>query len=102
MLAPDFVNHNLLPGQKPDLGGYLQSFTQFHAAFSDTRYVIEKQVAEGDEVMTIFTVRSTHDRGEWQGLVPVGQKFQALLFLVYRIVAGKIAEERSQGSGLLG
>src|SRR5829696_7295839 len=100
MLAPKFVNHNLLPGQEPDLEGYLQSFTQYHAAFSDNRYVIEKQMAEGDEVMTIFTVSSTHDRGEWQGLVPVGQKFQALLFLVHRVVGGRITEEWSQGSGL--
>src|ERR687898_1175998 len=100
MLAPDFVNHNLLPGQAPDLGGYLRSFTEYHAAFSDTRYVIEKQVAEGDEVMTIFTASSTHDRGEWQGLVPAGKEFNALLILVHRIVGGKIAEEWSQGSGL--
>ena len=100
MLAPDFVNHNLLPGQAPGLEGYLRSFTEYHAAFSDTRYVIEKQVAEGDEVMTIFTASSTHDRGEWQGLVPAGKEFNALLILVHRIVEGKIAEEWSQGSGL--
>src|SRR5918993_118023 len=100
MLAPDFVNHNLLPGRAPDLGGYLRSFTEYHAAFSDTRYVIEKQVAEGDEVMTIFTASSTHDRGEWQGLVPASKEFNALLILVHRIVEGKIAEEWSQGSGL--
>src|ERR687898_364774 len=100
MLAPDFVNHNLLPGQEPDLQGYLRSFTQYHAAFSHTRYVIEKQMAEGDEVMTIFTASSTHDRGEWMGLAPAGKEFKALLILVHRIVAGKIAEEWSQGSGL--
>jgi serine phosphatase RsbU (regulator of sigma subunit)/predicted ester cyclase len=100
MLAPDFVNHNLLPGQAPDLGGYLRSFTEYHAAFSGTHYDIEKQVAEGDEVMTIFTASSTHDRGEWQGLVPAGKEFNALLILVHRIVEGMIAEEWSQGSGL--
>jgi serine phosphatase RsbU (regulator of sigma subunit)/predicted ester cyclase len=100
MLAPDFVNHNLLPGQESDLQGYLRSFTQYHAAFSHTRYVIEKQMAEGDEVMTIFTASSTHDRGEWMGLAPAGKEFKALLILVHRIVAGKIAEEWSQGSGL--
>jgi serine phosphatase RsbU (regulator of sigma subunit)/predicted ester cyclase len=100
MLAPDFVNHNLLPGQAPDLEGYLRTFARYHAAFSDNRYVIEKQVAEGEEVMTIFTVSSTHDRGEWEGLVPAGQEFEALLILVHRVVAGKIAEEWSQGSGL--
>ena len=100
MLAPDFVNHNLLPGQAPGLEGYLRSFTQYHAAFSGTHYDIEKQVAEGDEVMTIFTASSTHDRGEWQGLVPAGKEFNALLILVHRIVEGMIAEEWSQGSGL--
>jgi serine phosphatase RsbU (regulator of sigma subunit)/predicted ester cyclase len=100
MLAPEFVNHNLFPGQAPDLEGYLRSFTEYHAAFSGTRYVIEKQVAEGDEVMSIFTVSSTHDRGEWMGLLPAGKEFKALLILVHRIVEGKIAEEWSQGSGL--
>ena len=100
MLAPNFLNHNLLPGQEPDLEGYLRSFTQYHAAFSDTHYVIEKQVAEGDEVMTIFTASSIHDRGEWLGLVPAGKEFKALLILVHRIVGDKIAEEWSQGSGL--
>jgi serine phosphatase RsbU (regulator of sigma subunit)/predicted ester cyclase len=100
MLAPDFVNHNLLPGQAPGLEGYLRSFTEYHAAFSGTHYDIEKQVAEGDEVMTIFTASSTHDRGEWQGLVPAGKEFNALLILVHRIVEGMIAEEWSQGSGL--
>jgi serine phosphatase RsbU (regulator of sigma subunit)/predicted ester cyclase len=100
MMASDFVNHNLLPGQEPDLEGYLRSFTQYHAAFSDTRYVIEKQVAEGDEVMTIFTVSSTHDRREYMGIAPTSKEFQALLILIHRIVAGKIAEEWSQGRGL--
>ena len=100
MLAPDFVDHNLIPGQEPGRDGYLRSFTEYHAAYSDTRYVIEKQVAEGDEVVTTFAVSSTHDRGEWMGLVPTGKEFKALLVLIHRIVGGKIAEEWSQGSGL--
>src|ERR687886_3095303 len=56
MLAPDFANHNLIPGQQPGREGYLRSFTEYHAAYSHTRYVIEKQVAEGDEVVTTFAV----------------------------------------------
>jgi serine phosphatase RsbU (regulator of sigma subunit)/predicted ester cyclase len=100
MLAPDFVDHNLIPGQQPGREGYLRSFTEFHAAYSHTRYDIEKQLAEGDEVVTTFAVSSTHDRGEWMGLVPTGKEFKALHMLIHRIVAGKIAEEWSQGSGL--
>jgi predicted ester cyclase len=99
-LAPDFVNHNPLPGQSPDREGYLRSFTEYHAAFADTRYVIEKQLAEGDEVMTSFSASASHDRGEWMDLIPSGKGFEAQLFLVHRIVGGKITDEWSQGSGL--
>jgi predicted ester cyclase len=77
MLAPDFVDHNLIPGQLPGREGYLQAFTAYHAAYSHTRYVIDKQLAEGDEVVTSFAVSSTHDRGEWMGLVPTGKEFEA-------------------------
>src|SRR5215204_1068995 len=100
MLAPDFVDHNLIPGQRPGREGYLRSFTEYHAAYSHTRYDIEKQLAEGGEVVTTFAVSAAHDRGEWMGLVPTGKEFNALLVLIHRIVGGKIAEEWSQGSGL--
>jgi serine phosphatase RsbU (regulator of sigma subunit)/predicted ester cyclase len=100
MLAPDFVNHNLLPGQKPGREDYLRATAEYHAAFANNRYVIEKQVAERDEVMTSFAASATHDRGEWMGFVPTGKEFKAQLILVHRVVGGKIAEEWSQGSGL--
>jgi serine phosphatase RsbU (regulator of sigma subunit)/predicted ester cyclase len=100
MLAPDFVDHNLMPGQQPGREGYLRALTEYHAAYSESRYVIEKQLAEGDEVVTTFAASATHDRGEWMGLVPTGNEFKALLVLIHRIVGGKIAEEWSQGSGL--
>src|ERR671917_1685748 len=100
MLAPDFVDHNLIPGQQPAREGYLRGLTEFHGAYSHTRYVIEKQLAEGEEVVTTFAVSSTHDRGEWMGLVPTGKEFKALHILIHRIVGDKIAEEWSQGSGL--
>src|SRR5215204_1477901 len=100
MLAPHCVNHNLIPGQRPGREGYLQSFTEFHAAYSNTRYVIEKQLAEGDEVVTTFAASATHDRGEWMGLVPTGKEFKALHILIHRIVGGKITDEWNPGSNL--
>jgi len=100
MLAPDFVDHNLIPGQQPGREGYLGAFTEYQAAYSHTRYVIEKQVAEGNEVVTSFSASATHDRGEYMGLAPTGSEFNALLILIHRIVGGKITDEWSQGSGL--
>jgi serine phosphatase RsbU (regulator of sigma subunit) len=100
MLASDFVDHNLIPGEQPGREGYLRSTAEYHAAYSNTRYVIEKQLAEGEEVVTTFAASAIHDRGEWMGLVPTGKQFEALLVLIHRIVGGKIAEEWSHGSGL--
>ena len=100
MLAPDLVNHNLPPGYQPDREDYLRGNADYHAAFSNSRYDIEKQIAEGDEVVTSFTARATHDRGEIMGIAPTGKEFEAQLILIHRIKGGKIAEEWSQGSGL--
>src|SRR5215203_3077243 len=100
MLAPDFVDHNLIPGQRPGREGYLRALTEFHGAYSHTRYVIEKQLAEGEEVVTTFAVSSTHDRGEWMGLVSTGKEFKALHILIHRIVGDKITDEWNPGSNL--
>src|SRR5215212_7431437 len=100
MLAPDFVDHNPIPGEGPGREGYLRSTAEYHAAYSNTRYVIEKQLAEGEEVVTTFAASATHDRGEWMGLLPTGKQFEAQLVLIHRIVDGKITDEWSQGSGL--
>jgi serine phosphatase RsbU (regulator of sigma subunit)/predicted ester cyclase len=103
MLAPDFVDHNLLPGEelvRKTRKGYLQSTAEYHGAFSGSRYVIVKQLAEGQEMVTSFSVSATHDRGEYMGIAPNGREFEALLILIHRIVGGKIAEEWSEGSGL--
>src|ERR671915_30436 len=100
MLAPHFVDHNLMPGQQPGREGYLRALTEYHAAYSHTRYVIDKQLAEGEEVVTTFAASAIHDRGEWMGLVPTGKEFKALLILIHRIVGGKITDEWTQGSGL--
>ena len=68
MLAPDFVDHNTdtRPTARPrGLFGGIQPVSQ--AAYSHTRYVIEKQIGEGDEVVTSFSASATHDRGEVYG-----------------------------------
>jgi serine phosphatase RsbU (regulator of sigma subunit)/predicted ester cyclase len=100
MLAPDFVDRNLIRGQRPGREVYLRALTAFHAAYSHTRYDIEKQLAEADEVVTTFAVSSTHNRGEWMGLVPTGKEFKALQTLIHRVVGDKITEEWSPGSNL--
>ena len=95
MLAPDFVNHSLLPGQVPGREGYIQSAAEQYAAFSDTRYIVEYQTTDGDMVISRLTMRATHDRGTLFGVAPTGKEWATPLIVINRISGGKIAEEWS-------
>jgi serine phosphatase RsbU (regulator of sigma subunit)/predicted ester cyclase len=100
MMAPDFVARSLLPGQEPDRNSYLQATAEYHAAFSGIRYIIEKQLAEGDEVVTSFSARLTHDR-EYEGFAPTGREHVLTGIFIHRIDRGRIVEESAEGTGLL-
>src|SRR3712207_763428 len=71
MLAPEFVSYaKRLPGQQPGREGLKQAIAELLATGSNTRFLIEQQLAEGDLVMTRFTIHVTHDRGELMGVAP--------------------------------
>src|SRR5215217_2963989 len=99
MMAPDFVDHSLLPGQSPDREGYIQGVAEDQAAFSDIRIVIEDQAADGDKVISRFTIRGTHDRKDFMGAVPTGRKWEMTGIAIHRISGGKIVEEWSESGG---
>src|SRR5215211_1554765 len=102
ILAEDFVDRSLLPSEDPDREGYKRSVAEDHAAFSELRYIIEDQVATDDKVVSRLTIRRVHDRGEFVGIAPTGEEYEATGIVIHRIVGGKIAEEWSEGSGILG
>jgi serine phosphatase RsbU (regulator of sigma subunit)/ketosteroid isomerase-like protein len=94
MMAPDFVCHvTRLPGQQPDREGEKWVTAQFAAAFSNRRVLVEEQVAEGDTVVTRYTVRAIHDRRELMGVAPTGREVAYESMAMHRISGGKIAED---------
>jgi serine phosphatase RsbU (regulator of sigma subunit) len=94
MLAPDFVVHEWSQDQDPDhRERYLIALAEERAAFSDIRYIIEDQIAEGDKVMTRWTGRGRHDRGEYAGLAPTGRDEEAKIIDLHRVEGDKIADE---------
>ncbi len=101
IMTPDFVDRSLLPSEEPDREGYKRSVAEDHAAFSNLRYIIEDQVARDDKVVSRITIRRVHDRGEFVGIAPTGEEYEATGIVIHRIVGGKIAEEWSEGSGIL-
>jgi ketosteroid isomerase-like protein len=100
MLAPDFVSHAPhLSGPTPDREGPMLATTQFSAALSDVRFVIEDRIAAGDKVVSRFIMRATHDRGELIGVAPSGRELVSTTNFIHRISGGKIAEEWGVGTG---
>ncbi len=100
VLSPHFVDHDRLPGQAPDREGYKRTIAEYHAAFSNVRFLVEDQVAEGDKVVTRFIVRATHDLGELMGVAPTGREVTYKAMAIHRIVGGKIVEEWAEGSNI--
>ena len=97
LLAPDFVDRSLLPGQGPSREEYKRSITEFRAAFSFADLTIEAQIAEGDMVVTKFSTRCIH-RGEFLGVPPSGDEATYSSIRIHRIVGGKVTDEWSEGN----
>jgi serine phosphatase RsbU (regulator of sigma subunit)/ketosteroid isomerase-like protein len=100
LLAPDYVDHSLFPGQEPGREGFLQSVAEDEAIFSNIRINIEDQAADGDKVISRLTVNRIHDRGEFIGVAPTGMEFKTTAIVIHRIVGDKIIEEWSESTGV--
>jgi len=96
LLAPDFVDHSLMSGQEPGREGRKRFSAEIIAPFSNMSLTIEDQIAVGDKVVTRYTVRATHDRGEIWSVPPTGRRHTFTGISIHRTVGCKIAEEWSE------
>ena len=99
LLAPDFVDHDALPGQTPDLEGHRQVLAAFREAFPDLDVTTEDVVAEGEKVVSRWTARGTH-RGALMGIAPTGNEVTIEGIDVLRVAGGRIQERWSRTNDL--
>jgi serine phosphatase RsbU (regulator of sigma subunit) len=65
---------------------------EFHSAFSDFHINIEEQIAEGDKVVSRYTMRGTH-QGDFRGLAPTGKEVELKAITIFRFSEeGKVVE----------
>ena len=65
---------------------------EFRRAFPDFRSTVEDQIAEGDKVVTRWTMRGTH-RGEFRGIAPTGGRITVRGMGIFRFSdEGKVVE----------
>src|SRR5215211_8926932 len=98
MLAPDFVDHSVLPGQGTTREDYLQDVAEEQAASSDAQLSIEDQMAEDDRVITRLVIHGSHDQEMFTGVPPTGVELKFTGIIINRVVGGKIVEEWSEGT----
>ena len=90
--APDLVWHE--PDQ--DIRGYDQAkqfVSTFFTAFPDLNATVEDVIAEGDKVVTRWTIRGTH-QGEIEEFgPPTGKQVELRGIIIHRFEDGNIVEE---------
>jgi steroid delta-isomerase-like uncharacterized protein len=90
--APDFVWHE--PDQ--EIRGYEQGkqfASGFFAAFPDLRITVDDVIAEGDQVVSRYTIQGTH-QGETEDFgPPTGRQMVLEGITVHRFEGDKIVEE---------
>jgi steroid delta-isomerase-like uncharacterized protein len=90
--APSLVWHE--PDQ--DVRGYEQAkqFTStFFAAFPDLNISVEDVIAEGDQAVSRYTIRGTHQGETEEFGPPTGRQMELQGITIHRIEGGKIVEE---------
>lgn len=93
VVAADAVDHDPQRPFPDDRGAEAARKTaeMFLAAFPDTAYTIEQQVAEGDLVVTRWSARGTHE-GELMGIPPTQKSVEVSGIAIDRFSDGKIVE----------
>ena len=70
-----------------------QYYSTYLSAFPDISFTVEDVIAEGDKVVTRWTVRGTH-QGEVEDFgPPTGRQIEQEGITIHRIEDGKIVEE---------
>jgi len=94
LLAPDFIGHDVFPGQENNIEGYKRGVAEQHASSSDVHFSIEEMIAEGDKVVSRVVGSGSVDQRELEGVAPTGVRITIENITINRVVEGKIVEER--------
>ena len=91
LYAPDVVWHapHAAEGHGP---AFMQRLVaRVRAAFADFQLTCEELIAEGDQVVSRYTITGTH-RGTWEGIAPTGKEVALKGVSIARLRDGKCVE----------
>ena len=88
LLDPSYQVNRL--GLPAGVAGFRAMDAATREAFPDAQWTIEDMIAEGDQVMTHWTLRGTH-LGVWRGVPTTGRPVVLRGITVHRLANGRIA-----------
>ena len=89
LLAPEFVDHDPIPGQGPGIAGLKEAFAFYYNAFSDFGLVVNDMVVSEHKVAVRFELSGTFD-GVFMGAPGNGKRFAVAAHgLIYLNDAGQ-------------
>lgn len=112
LLVKEYIKKVINTGDNSDIGRYLApDYTEVHSfnretigieeakkrlhgirnTYPDFHVEIERQIAEGDWVVTACIFTGTH-LGHWMGLKPTGKKLRYTGVIVDQVINGRIRE----------
>lgn len=91
LCAPDFVDHDPLPGTSADLAGIKEFVAQIRAAFPDLQVTVDDLIGEGDRLAVRSTMRGTHE-GDFMGIPASGKKVEVSNYDFVRFENDQAAE----------
>ena len=93
IVAEDFLEHIPFPGQGPGREGLRDIIVVFITAFPDLHWNIEEQIAEGEKVVTRFTMTGTH-QGDFMGIPATGRSINVWGIVIDVVRNGLFSESR--------
>ena len=97
LASPDItVSFPVLPRPIQGIAAFKAMLTKLRSAFVDGTIEIQDQIAEGDKVVLRWRFSATHE-GEFPlGIRPTHKRLTWTGISIYRVVDGKVVEERGE------
>ncbi len=99
LVAKDYLNHDLIPGEAPGSEGLKQFVFLLRNAFPDLHFTVQKTVAAEDTVVTRWQAMGEHG-GEFMGVPPTGKRVSVTGMAMHRVDNGKVVEAWNNWDGL--
>jgi len=100
LVAPDFVDHDPLPGMPANREGFKTVVQMFRSAFPDFEVDLVHTIVEGDKVVDHVASRGTHT-GEFMGIAPTGKRISTSAIVISHLGSDGRIDERWQRFGAM-